>query len=347
MAFQPVRSSSPSKALHGDTIASISADIARSSTAPIAEFKGLTPQDVQIIDAVIQRADPSATTFLAIFKAYNDILLEHGLDPHEVTYYGKLLKLGTLRGQSWGEKWAMVKRHHGYADRGQTSSAGLTEVTSPTRPVVSTLASVEPRRGHDVPTTCSQNDEPEFRGSDTDTGVDAMQQYSPRMVPQSSSSIPHNSLGLNIGNPRHYGRVVEPRLYSKPQPSRLRSDAWASTSSEGGRTAPTLPSYGAAIRETPLAPPLALTKQDRLSASPAFTASAARRAVAKARECRGSVVNEDEAWKNIRMAQDEKEADRFRDEKLIERCWDIWRQGLQWVHVSIVVGRLLPVTQSY
>ena len=348
MAFQPVRSSSPSKTLHGDTIASISADIARSSTIPIAEFKGLTPQDVKIIDAVIQRADPSATTFLAIFKAYNDILLEHGLDPHEVTYYGKLLKLGTLRGQSWGEKWAMVKRHHGYADRGQASSAGLTEVTSPTWPVASTLASVEPRRDRDVPTTTRpQNDDPELLGSDADTGVDAMQQYSPRMVPQSSSSIPHNSLGLHIGNPRHYGRAVELRLYSKPQAGRLRSDAWASTSSEDGRTAPTLPSYGTAIRETPLAPPLGLTKRDFLSASPAFTASAARRAVAKARECKGSVVNEDEAWNNIRMAQDEKEADRFRDEKLVERCWDIWRQGLQWVHVRIVVGRPLPVTQSY
>ncbi|KAE9406353.1 hypothetical protein BT96DRAFT_987496 [Gymnopus androsaceus JB14] len=30
------------------------------------------------------------------------------------------------------------------------------------------------------------------------------------------------------------------------------------------------------------------------------------------------------------MMQDEREADRFREEKLIERCFDVWRQGFQW-----------------
>jgi protein SFI1 len=44
-----------------------------------------------------------------VFKAYSEVLKEHGLDPQEVVYYGKLLKLGTLRGKNWGEKWVSVK----------------------------------------------------------------------------------------------------------------------------------------------------------------------------------------------------------------------------------------------
>jgi len=73
------------------------------------ELQNLTVQDIDIIDAVIERAGPSATTFFAVFKAYSDVLKERGLDPQEVIYYGKLLKLGTLRGKNWGEKWQAVK----------------------------------------------------------------------------------------------------------------------------------------------------------------------------------------------------------------------------------------------
>ena len=73
------------------------------------ELQNLTSHDIRIIDAVIERAGSSATTFFTVFKAYSEVLKEHGLDPQEVVYYGKLLKLGTLRGKSWGEKWALVK----------------------------------------------------------------------------------------------------------------------------------------------------------------------------------------------------------------------------------------------
>ena len=69
----------------------------------------MTNHDIDIIDAVIERAGPSATTFFTIFKAYSDVLKDRGLDPQEVIYYGKLLKLGTLRGKNWGEKWEAVK----------------------------------------------------------------------------------------------------------------------------------------------------------------------------------------------------------------------------------------------
>jgi protein SFI1 len=80
-----------------------------SSSHAAPELQNLSPQDIRIIDAVIERAGPSATTFFTVFKAYSEVLKEHGLDPQEVVYYGKLLKLGTLRGKNWGEKWVSVK----------------------------------------------------------------------------------------------------------------------------------------------------------------------------------------------------------------------------------------------
>ena len=73
------------------------------------ELQHLSADDVDILDAVIKRAGPSATTFFTIFKAYSDVLNDRGLDPQEVIYYGKLLKLGTLKGKNWGDKWEMVK----------------------------------------------------------------------------------------------------------------------------------------------------------------------------------------------------------------------------------------------
>jgi protein SFI1 len=48
-------------------------------------------------------------------------------------------------------------------------------------------------------------------------------------------------------------------------------------------------------------------------------------------------IDLDEAWKNIKMEQDEKYADEFRDNLLLTRCWDIWRQGHIWIIVSNLI----------
>ena len=47
-----------------------------------------------------------------------------------------------------------------------------------------------------------------------------------------------------------------------------------------------------------------------------------------------SVINEDDVWAKVREARDGIEADKFREMKLVERCWDVWIQGFQWVQVS-------------
>lgn len=85
-------------------------DLSQSVNGVVApELQNLSKADLDILDAVIKRAGPRATTFFTVFKAYSDVLKERGLDPQEVVYYGKLLKVGTLKGKDWGDKWAVVK----------------------------------------------------------------------------------------------------------------------------------------------------------------------------------------------------------------------------------------------
>ena len=49
--------------------------------------------------------------------------------------------------------------------------------------------------------------------------------------------------------------------------------------------------------------------------------------------------NLDDAWKNIKMEQDEEYADNFRNDMVLTRCWEIWRQGFQWIMVSVLMMR--------
>ena len=101
--FRPPRASSPAKLAKQPALAVAQEllDDSRSTTTSIPELACLSPEEVDFIEAVIQRAPATATTFLTVFKAYNDILQERGLDPqNEVVYYGKLLKLGTLKGKN-------------------------------------------------------------------------------------------------------------------------------------------------------------------------------------------------------------------------------------------------------
>lgn len=102
--FNPTRASPPAKSL-----ASSTATLSGNNNVLAPELLHLSSEDVNILDAIIERAGHSATTFFTVFKAYSDVLRERGLHPQEVVYYGKLLKLGTLKGRNWGEKWNAVK----------------------------------------------------------------------------------------------------------------------------------------------------------------------------------------------------------------------------------------------
>jgi protein SFI1 len=114
--FIPPRSSTPPNSYTSTLIhRSAVSDVSRSSAFSIAELARLTPDEIDFLDAVISRAPPSATTFIHIFKAYNDVISERGLDAeNEVEYYKKLLKIGTLKGENWVSKWRAIKAQNGY-----------------------------------------------------------------------------------------------------------------------------------------------------------------------------------------------------------------------------------------
>src|SRR5258707_11052420 len=77
--FAPVRSSTPPNS-YTNTLVQRSAisDVSRSSALSVPELSKLTPDEVEFLDDIISRAPPSATTFIHIFKAYNDVLSERG-----------------------------------------------------------------------------------------------------------------------------------------------------------------------------------------------------------------------------------------------------------------------------
>ena len=99
---------------------------------------------------------PSATILIHIFKAYNNVISERGLDAeNEVQYYKKLLKIGTLKGENWASKRRAVKAQNGYTSTPTSAPPGTrppphhstlqtplfsSKVTVMTPPVRSTMA---------------------------------------------------------------------------------------------------------------------------------------------------------------------------------------------------------------
>ncbi|KAI9446235.1 hypothetical protein H4582DRAFT_2069571 [Lactarius indigo] len=64
--------------------------------------------------------------------------------------------------------------------------------------------------------------------------------------------------------------------------------------------------------------------------------STPRRPPADLRTPKQPAAYEDEAWNKIRVAQDERTADRFRNARLLQRCLDVWKQGHDWVATTTV-----------
>ncbi|KAL4254064.1 hypothetical protein ABKN59_002448 [Abortiporus biennis] len=367
--FNPSRAS---PLLKHSSVTSTKFDESRSSTLSVPpELAALTPDEIEFIDAVIERSPPSATTFLTVFKAYNDILHERGVDPqNEVLYYGKLLKLGTLKGKNWGDKWDTVKQQQpGYASRStptkpiRQSQPPPSKKTSQLPPraqvltrLTGTLQSLN--RDDDVVTLHSHMDDTDGIGttavSDAQS-IDAYHQHqTPRFTRRSASPAftSTNTLGLNTGPSPHIATPrPKPAPYtssakrSKPIPSRT-PGYWDTENSdvttETGLSPIPPQSYESASRvirsgqrETPVRTQMPTQTRSSLATrstpTPSITAASAEEILSKARQRRGSVLNEEETWKKIQMEHDEKRADDYRELRLMERCWDVWKQGYQWI----------------
>jgi len=344
--FRPTRVSSPSK--HGGRGQTSASDISRSSAVSSSELQGLTPQDIEFLDAVIQRTSPSASTFLTVFKAYNDVLNERGLDPqNEVVYYGKLLKLGTLRGSSWGDKWRMVKLQQGHGGDFASSVESAHHPTPRGLPPISTTR-VSTRfttssQDDDLFTLHSHQDDSENVETEagTETEVDKYQHHpTPRSILRLPSSEPastaNSTSGLN-GNPR--SGPIAPTASRRPMllPPIQSFHSWdnASDVTEEVRTPSTTPpSYGAAVGDTHVYRNAHYVPGPRFQVRRPLSAPAIPKAdPIKPGEQRKSVINEDDAWTKVKMLQDKKLADQFCGDKLVERSWAVWKSGFDWIIV--------------
>ncbi|KAF5315974.1 hypothetical protein D9611_004637 [Ephemerocybe angulata] len=268
--FRPARSSPPYKPTAKAPLPDIS--VTSSIEEPLAEeLRDLSQDDVELLDTVVQRAGPSATTFLTVFKAYSEVLTDRGLDPHEVVYYSKLLKLGTMKGRNWGEKWSRVKTQWQQAKKAKPHGP-------------SGLRLGPPRLDDDTATEFSVfSDQPAPR-----TRANPLSRnYAPSTDAQPPRTTPLRS----------------PFVTNKP------------TSAPAGRQTSSNPSH----RKRAVSPG-SKRKED-----------IARDVVARAKERKGAMLNDTDAWKNIQMQHDEKNADLFREDRLVERCWQIWQQGYRWI----------------
>ncbi|KAG5654501.1 hypothetical protein H0H81_001142 [Sphagnurus paluster] len=329
--FRPTRASPPSKParLPEHPAYKVTADISRSSSASVPELSGLSRDEIDLLDAVIERAGSSATTFLTVFKAYTDVLRERGLDPHEVLYYGKLLKLGTMRGRSWGDKWNAVKRQFNQGSGGGLANVdygddhkGITRNKLPPRPSLQI---------DDTFTLHSHADESEASSSTVEDNRPPMGLLDTPPAPISDTTDALENGSLIITPIR--ARKLVPSL--RPTPRSWKAEP--PESEENYAPSVTPPSYRAATRQARATskPPSGSLSQSPITEvhtrMPIITPASARKAVAMARERRGSVMNEEDAWNKIRMQRDEAEADEFRKDRLMERCWEVWKQGFQWI----------------
>ncbi|KAJ7097976.1 hypothetical protein B0H15DRAFT_823665 [Mycena belliarum] len=338
-SFRPTRASPPSKLATSltDSVlhSTLSADLSRSSTLSIRELLNLTQEDVDLLDAIIARAGASATTFPAVFTAYNTVLKERGLDPSEVIFYGKLLKLGTLKGANWGEKWRMVKLQQGYVSAVRSSRASKSANNPTLGAARVTLPLRVPRHADSLTVHSHENESTHLNsdGEDRVSDVDVPQYHMLNSPAGRRPASPVYSEATSTGfDTRNYPLLTQPSR-SRPMPP-ARQRIWEADKSDAtehrGSPSTTPPSYRAAVRDSAPFHEIAAHTAGKRPISSASLATA-RQLVARARERKGSVVNEDDAWKKIKMLQDEKHADAFRQDRLLEQCWQVWKQGFRWI----------------
>ncbi|KAL4067873.1 Sfi1 spindle body protein-domain-containing protein [Scleroderma citrinum] len=361
--FRPSHTSSPAKSLAAIGSFTVPAsDASRTSVASKSELQALPPAEVEFLDAVVKRIPSNATSFLAGLKAYNDELHERGLDSQtETVHYGRLLELCKLRGPSWQAKWDGIKKLYGYVTA-PTSSGSVPGTKTPTQASAGQHPLPKPTRSparltpvryddDDVFTLHSHQEQDQSQTSAT-TEDDGCSSTMEQDSTQTNLINGHNQARRSVDPARIVGtpasRVSNPILppsltrqaTPRPQSNYLRLNKvpmWDDNSDATESIIPspttTPPSYRAALR------------------GPDTHKTAGPKNQILPRERKGSVINEEDAWKKIKMARDEEDADKFREFKLLERCWETWLLGYQWIittnqqvteaHDNVTIGSAL------
>ena len=123
--------------------------------------------------------------------------------------------------------------------------------------------------------------------------------------------------------------IPSPTRADKPVPLSLTTET-----DSHGQISPVPPSY----KSTPFASVLPFAQ--RIEKSEVNQSNSTHKSVLPIKQVASQPKerkNLDDAWKNIKMEQDEEYADNFRNDMLLTRCWEIWRQGFHWIMVSVMM----------
>ncbi|KAJ3505555.1 hypothetical protein NLJ89_g7354 [Agrocybe chaxingu] len=298
--MQRFQAQSASQLHHSSSVSDTSEFPPKDTTGAIApELQHLSSSDIAILDAVIHRAGYSATTFFTVFKAYSDVLKERGLDPQEVVYYGKLLKLGTMKGRNWGEKWDLVKASWERIYEQPSVRPAARQAHAPLR---------KPYTPRDLEKTFSL-----VAQSTPFEKADFIKQTSTKSVFKDDfiSSTP-----------------------VQRAKARTRGTPTVGSEEDGEISSPVPPSYKSTAHEhnTPVAPLLQKPENRSHNSRPELMLKR-RKIVAPPKE-KKKAADLDAAWKNIKMEEDEKCADDYRETVLIAKCFEIWKQGYFWIKIT-------------
>ncbi|KAG8748037.1 hypothetical protein FRC10_009789 [Ceratobasidium sp. 414] len=359
--FNPPRTSSPLVRARAQTTVSTPAPSRATrpaseeiSTSSAKSLQQLTPHDVQIIDAIIERAPATAKAFVAVYKAYNAVLQERGLNPgDDVIYYEFLLKLGLVKGAEWGDKWATAKAQLNLG--GVETSALESEPPPPPSP--------SPPFATPAPLSSLRNPGPSNQATRT-----------PRYRARFADDTPASNQTPSLDNapeapePSHASANLQ-RLLRKltavdsSSTTRTETSSIATPSSrvsnlamahpvrsKGKEPATPRPSIRPPVRiaapsdeTTPARQPLGYRSRFTTPNTPApsynkVTAPAVRVKREESVEPiartsgedppRRNGINELDTWRLIKM---EKDADHFRNDKLLEKFFSLWKQNTNWI----------------
>ncbi|KAG8928693.1 hypothetical protein FRC02_006604 [Tulasnella sp. 418] len=335
--FRPTRASPQLRPLRqSSTQTSLTTTTTTTDTSTSSALPTLTDADIRIIDAIIKRAPASATSFPAVFKAYNEVLQEEGLDPlQDILYYRFLLKMTVIRG-NWGERWEQTKKQQRLIDAGdgdteiEANSDAETDVcpnqkpTTP-KPVLGSLTFNRPRSRTEMPSTTPRH---------TPSAVTRPQ---PRTRPSSTSDEAGDS-----GPPSYRTYVTEKQQPAAKETKTPRPQPKSTTKLPPSSV--TRPTPRSILKQTPKPTPASIPPpKQHTPATPvppprtlaAFAEAAARAGKLKLAglntdvgDGKTSAINAEETWKVLRM---EREADDFRRDFLIRKCIEVWAEGVRWI----------------
>ena len=354
-SFTPVRASTPP---HSHATRSAVSDVSRSSALSIAELATLTSDEIEFLDAVISRAPASATTFIHIFKAYNEVISERGLDAeNEVDYYKKLLKIGTLKGENWASKWRAVKAQNGYiatstpartrppphkaTPQAHLPPSKVVPAQSSTARLLQRLKALQHETPPDPSDSAPDDLLSRFDITDTETDPPPLAAFAPTPgQPSAKFTTTDNTLGLDVGSNPGYPPS------STLAPSKATGWHWMDRDPDIDKSVPFLTStpplspHKPAARPTPASVRQPVLHHVRKNIPP-------YKSLTDLRTPKPRPADEDVVWSKIRVEQDERSAVQFRNTQLLQRCFDVWKQGYDWVIVRFLLGFCPHPAQSY